>query len=94
MLWIGPKQTYEVANYGSAAINGPFLYAHYTYDPEDPWSSLLRSHLLAYVGVIFFQSFSAVWYSTRLTNMYSHLQVQLRRSQKLHDSEMLTSMAQ
>ncbi|KAG1732426.1 uncharacterized protein EDB91DRAFT_1238763 [Suillus paluster] len=28
-----------------------FLYAHYVYDHDDPWSGLLRSHLLAYKHV-------------------------------------------
>jgi hypothetical protein len=28
-----------------------FLYAGYTYDPEDPWKGLFRSRLLVSVGV-------------------------------------------
>ncbi|KIM57567.1 hypothetical protein SCLCIDRAFT_130259 [Scleroderma citrinum Foug A] len=28
-----------------------FLYANYTYDPEDPWNGLLQSGLLVSVGV-------------------------------------------
>ena len=28
-----------------------FLYANYTYDPEDPWNGLLRSGLLVSVTV-------------------------------------------
>ncbi|KAG2091808.1 uncharacterized protein F5147DRAFT_748065 [Suillus discolor] len=37
-----------------------FLYAHYTYDTEDPWSGLLRSRLLVYAYKHVFTSPSSV----------------------------------
>lgn len=29
-----------------------FLYANYTYDPEEPWKGLFRSRLLVMVSII------------------------------------------
>ena len=49
---------------GELAVSGDqwpvFLYAGYTYDPEDPWNGLLRSNLLVCVSLccnLFYASF-------------------------------------
>ena len=42
-----------------------FLYANYTYDPEDPWNGLLRSGLLVSVNTLDTQSY--VFYTNRFS---------------------------
>ncbi|KAG1907207.1 uncharacterized protein F5891DRAFT_1230570 [Suillus fuscotomentosus] len=46
------SETRENLQSGEMSVCGDqwpiFLYAHYTYDVDDPWCGLLRSHLLAY----------------------------------------------
>jgi hypothetical protein len=70
-----------------------FLYAHQTYDPEDPWCGLLRSRLLVSVGIRLSSSPCAELDSTRLTSMCSHLRARLTGNRKPHGQEMLDSTA-
>ncbi|KAG1738456.1 hypothetical protein EDD22DRAFT_982306 [Suillus occidentalis] len=52
--WSDPE-TKENLRSGEMSVCGDqwpiFLYAHHTYDADDPWCGLLRSHLLAYKHV-------------------------------------------
>jgi hypothetical protein len=56
-----------------------FLYAGYSYDPEDPWNGLLRSSLLVSVSHFFYTT-SLIWYlildDFRPSNMFSRRQAQ------------------
>ncbi|KAG1817177.1 uncharacterized protein BJ212DRAFT_1270676 [Suillus subaureus] len=61
--WSDP-QIKEDLHSGEMSVCGDqwpiFLYAHYVYDHEDPWSSLLRSHLLVCAYKHIFTSPSSV----------------------------------
>jgi hypothetical protein len=70
-----------------------FLYAHQTYDPEDPWCGLLRSRLLVSVGDLFSRSLCVILDSIRLINTFSRLRAQLTGNRKPRDLEMLASTA-
>ncbi|KAG2097409.1 hypothetical protein BD769DRAFT_1631371 [Suillus cothurnatus] len=65
-----------------------FLYAHYTYDPEDPWGGLLRSHLLVYMGAIFFKAYKHVF--TSPSSVEKELKARQSRNAHIHGMTFVT----
>ncbi|KAG9309380.1 hypothetical protein JVU11DRAFT_10630 [Chiua virens] len=67
-----------------------FLYANYSYNPEDPWNGLLRSGLLISVHILRPFNFAILGLSPsdRHSNIFLLPQALLIKNQRQHDQEM------
>ncbi|KAG9313214.1 hypothetical protein JVU11DRAFT_6673 [Chiua virens] len=72
-----------------------FLYANYSYNPEDPWNGLLRSGLLISVHILRPFNFAILGLSPsdRHSNIFLLPQAPLIKNQRQHDQEMHVFMA-
>ena len=71
-----------------------FLYANYTYDPEDPWNGPLHNGLLVSMSLSTIVQLTLWWLlSGRLSSTSSPCRVQSTKNLKQHDLGMRTFMA-
>ena len=79
LIWFCLSRTKEKLRSGELAVSGDqwpiFLYAGYTYDPEDPWNGLLRSTILVYVSTLIIlltcSSENSAWISQAFKHVFT-----------------------